>query len=632
LGYVRSVREETKSKVETIGIGKDPGELKGLRSDIFYIVYDERIVRSNEESERYIFEYLQDNPYALLIYGDEDYFVISEETGDHNDPQIPHAFRYFKPAFSPETLTSFDYINTFAVRGDILIDALENINMSDFSDSLIYVLLLEIVGIIRSNSDEDKICHISAILSSKGVKIPDKDYKNALKTGRCDRYIYNGYIKEEPLFSNKKYKDIRNAGALKMGIVPQKKASVSLIIPSKDNPDMLRSCINRLDLNEYEDIEVIVVDNGSCEENRKKIEGFLDSLKCRHEYIYEIFDFNYSKMNNMAVKKATKEVLLLLNDDIEADGCSFIEAMAAKAMQKEIGCVGVKLLYPTGEIQHVGIVGGVDGPAHIFMGEKDDKKLGHGENLVNRNVLAVTGACLAVRRELYESVGGLCEELKVGYNDVDLCMTLYEKGFRNVCLNEISLIHHESVSRGMDAKNALKSQRLKAEKEILKMRHKDLMISDPYSNGGKDFVLSFSRKNEDGKINAKCELKERKANDDEGWIYSSFEKIEIKNDPDGRNLLKVKGYALVPGIDNMRFDMEMILKKDNKQYVIKYERRLRTDLSGKFPSSANTELSGMEFTADIGDLEKGTYEIYMYAKDHGNVRELISDTQQSIVI
>ena len=395
---------------------------------------------------------------------------------------------------------------------------------------------------------------------------------------------------------------------------------------------MLTSLIGKLNLNGLKKIEVIIVDNGSSEENKAKVESFLEKCDFEYKYIYAVEEFNYSKMNNVGANVARGEVLLLLNDDIEAEGHEWIKTMASYATNKGVGCVGCKLLYPDGKIQHVGISAGIDGPAHKFMGEEDSVKAGAGDNLVNKNVLAVTGACLAVRKELYDRVGGLYEELKVGYNDVDLCMNLYENGYRNVLLNEIKLIHHESVSRGVDAKNKIKSERLSYEKAILKNRHPSLMIVDPYEGGSADFKLAFEKEKEDLSINATGKFESRKSNDDEGWVYFSFEKFQVKITEDSHKILIVKGYAVVPGIDNMRFDFDVILQKDGKQFVIPTERSLRPDLAGRFNGSENTELCGIDLRVSVDNLEEGNYRIYMYAKDHGNVREIITDTFLNIDI
>ncbi len=620
--YVSSdaVKEETKSLIERLEIEKVLEDLNAhvsYEDSRFFLVYDASLGILRNESERIVFEYIKNNPCAVMLYGDEDYFAVGENFEEKDVIRASKTIRFFKPCFSPDTLASFDYINAFAVKGEVLNSVIEN-NKDELSgldkDSAFYELGIDICAKLKDEKKEDLIRHIPYVFVSTPLRIDDE------------------FEKIPPLFSEDKYKDVRNKAVQKLKLISEKEDPfVSIIIPSKDNPDMLISCIKKLELSTLKNAELIVVDNGSADENKTKIGEFLNSCGFENKYIYEAFEFNYSKMNNIAAAQAKGEVLLLLNDDIEADGNAWIDVFRKKATEEGVGCVGCKLVYPDGKIQHVGIAGGVDGPAHVFMGEEDNAKLGFGTNRVNRNVLAVTGACLAVRKSLYDEAGGLCEELKVGYNDVDLCMTLFEKGYRNVILNDIKLVHHESVSRGRDAKNKSKSERLFNEKEILRSRHKDLCITDPYEGGSSDFKLEFERANEDKNINASVKSDVRKANDEEGWIYSSFEELRVEKE-DGKNVLFAKGFALVPGIDNMRFDFDLLLEKEGDQFVIPVERNLRTDLSGRFNGSLNTELCGMDIRASLEGLSNGTYFVKMYAKDHGNVRELITDTGHRINI
>ncbi|MCR4649950.1 MAG: glycosyltransferase [Lachnospiraceae bacterium] len=634
IDYVKSEKVclETKEKVSVLSAEEiiENGSDFSYEAGRFYIVFDEAYGMLKEETERIVFEYVRDDREAKMCYGDEDFFVLSGEYDEKKDARIPHAFRFFKPGYSPETLESFNYIGIFAAEGEILSRGLRNIDLNNYPDILLYELAVEICSLLKEENNTGAIRHIPRVLSSKPVKVTEQEYGEILKTGRCDRFLKDAMRKYELPGSGDRFLETRKKVSEKLGIVSKgEAASISVIIPSKDNPDMLISCIERMKLSDKKNAQLIIVDNGSSEENRRRIEAFLDTYKGEKKYIYDVFDFNYSKMNNMAAKEAKGDVLLLLNDDIEADGFEWADTMARFAKREGVGCVGCRLLYPDGKIQHVGITGGVDGPAHIHMGESDEENLGFGDNRVSKNVLAVTGACLALRKELFDEAGGLFEELKVGYNDVDLCMNLYEKGFRNILLNEIKLIHHESVTRGKDAKSKAKSLRLKNEKDILKKRHEKLMTADPYQSAKEDFLLDFERENSGNEIKKKGSFGTRKANDEEGWIYSSFERFEV-TDTDGKKVLSVKGFLLVPGIDNMRFDFEMILENESKQYLIPIERKLRTDLFNRFNGSENTHLCGMEFAEDLSELPAGTYDVKMYAKDHGNVREIISDTGQMI--
>ncbi len=634
--YVSKVSDETKSRVERLEI-KDFYD--NLSSDFvydqtkFYLIYDSNHGILRNESDRIVYEYTLNNPYAVMVYGDEDYFAVTEDLKDDDCIKKCRSIRYFKPCFSPETLASFDYINAFAVRGDWLNEAVtqknEALKAAD-KDILIYEIALEICAIIKHEKAEESIVHIPAVFVSNALQINAKE----LSDGECGEaeLLYREFEKIPPLFSEDKYKDFREEAGEKLDIRPKDEdVFVSVIIPSKDNPDMLISCLEGLEISSMKNTELIVVDNGSSEENKKRIEEYLKGCEIETNYIYSVFDFDYSKMNNMAAKEARCDVLLLLNDDVEAKGNEWIKKMANETLVPEVGCVGCKLLYPDGLVQHVGISGGVDGPAHKFMGEEDGKKLGFGDNTMNKNVLAVTGACLAIRKDLYLEVGGLSEDLKVGYNDVDLCMNLYEKGLRNVLLNDVVLTHHESVSRGRDAASKAKSERLLKEREILKKKHPALMITDPYEGGTADFKLAFEKENEDTAINASGKFEKRKANDEEGWIYSSFEELKTEN-VDGKKVLFARGFALVPGIDNMRFDFDLILENEGKQFVIPIERNLRTDLEGRFNGSQNTQLCGMNIRASVDALKSGEYEVKIYGRDHGNVREIITDTTQRIEI
>ena len=638
--YVSSkeVIEETAKRVKRLSIEELIGNLKEktvYEESVFYLIYDASQGILRKESDRLIYEYTEDNPYAVIVYGDEDYFAYSGEIEGEEFYKVKRAFRYYKPIFSPETLASFDYIGAFAIEGGFLNEVLgsvEKLNASIYYSGMMYELIIEACARLMSQKQENLICHIPAVLVSREIKAESTENEDSIiaDTGRL---LYPEYQKIMPALSDEKYAPVRQKAKDRLKLIPiTDDITVSIIIPSKDNPDMLISCIDRLNLAGLTRVEVIVVDNGSNEDNKKRIEEYLDKCEFETRYIYSVEEFNYSKMNNDGAKVARGEVLLLLNDDIEAEGHEWIKKMALYATNKGVGCVGCKLLYPDGKIQHVGISAGVDGPAHKFMGEDDSLKAGAGDNLVNRNVLAVTGACLAVRKELYDRVGGLNENLKVGYNDVDLCMNLFEAGYRNVILNDIKLIHHESVSRGKDAGSKLKSDRLSAEKAILKERHPSLMIVDPYEGGSADYTLRFERENEDLSINAKGKYEVLKANDDEGWIYFSFDKFEIKISASENKILVAKGFAIVPGIDNMRFDFALILQINARQYVIPIERSLRPDLAGRFNGSENTELCGIDVRASVDELEEGNYRIYMYAKDHGNVREIITDTFLNIDI
>lgn len=194
-----------------------------------------------------------------------------------------------------------------------------------------------------------------------------------------------------------------------------------------------------------------MVDNGSNDYNRAKAELL---VKAHNElgsarYHYEPMDFNFSRMCNIGASMADGDFLLFLNDDIEIRKSGWLERMTDKVRLPYVGAVGMKLLYPNSDIiQHAGVMNVRVGPYHKLQYCHNDEEHYFGFNKGVRNVLAVTGACLMVRRNVFEEVGGFdAEHFAVAFNDIDLCYKIYEKGYYNVVLNNIYLYHHESLSR-----------------------------------------------------------------------------------------------------------------------------------------------------------------------------------------
>ena len=193
-------------------------------------------------------------------------------------------------------------------------------------------------------------------------------------------------------------------------------------------------------------------------------------------------EFNYSRINNIGAKEATGEYLVLLNNDIEVVSENWLTDMVGYAMQKDIGCVGVKLLYPERSLQHVGVLIGLGGVAgHVYSGSEDDNHGYFNILAAQRNVSAVTAACLMIKKSIYEKVNGLDEKIKVAYNDVDLNLKVLKEGYRNVLLPQTVLIHYESATRGSDMEAGKKAR---WEKEVQYMKNKwgdDLLKDECYN-------------------------------------------------------------------------------------------------------------------------------------------------------
>lgn len=244
---------------------------------------------------------------------------------------------------------------------------------------------------------------------------------------------------------------------------------VSIIVPTRNRLDLLRTCIEGLERTDYPAMEVIVVDNGSDDPATLEYLAALDPARFR--ILRDDGPFNFSRLNNLAARMATGELLCLLNNDIEMLAPDWLAIMARQALRPEVGAVGACLLYPDGRIQHAGVVMGICGGAahaHRLLRPQDEGYFRR--HALPQFVSAVTAACLVVRRDHFEAVGGLDEEnFAVAFNDVDLCMRLNERGWQSLYEPRAVLVHHESVSRGLD-RDPVGAARLAGELTAMKAR------------------------------------------------------------------------------------------------------------------------------------------------------------------
>lgn len=255
---------------------------------------------------------------------------------------------------------------------------------------------------------------------------------------------------------------------------------ISLIIPTRDNAGVLETCIRSIrSRTRYPNYEILVIDNGSVEETTKRLFADLSS-DAAIRVLPMPEPFNFSKLNNAAAREATGEILGFVNNDIEVTREDWLDEMVALALRRETGCIGAKLLYPDGRIQHAGVViglGGVAGHGHRFARADE---LGYLNRLRTvQNVSAVTAACLLIRREVFDQVGGLDETLTVAFNDVDLCLKVRAAGYLNLWTPFAELIHHESVSRGRDLTPS-KANRFADEYATMQRRWGAELLNDPY--------------------------------------------------------------------------------------------------------------------------------------------------------
>ncbi len=223
----------------------------------------------------------------------------------------------------------------------------------------------------------------------------------------------------------------------------------TIIIPTKDRLELLECCINSFrNRAAPRDIEVIVIDNGSVQDNTRR---FLAKLTQddRFRVVARPGPFNFSRLCNDAAAEARSATLVFLNNDTEIIDEHWLKPLLYWVRQKDVGAVGAKLLYPNGGVQHAGVVVGIDGRAGHFerMLKKDDPGY-FGRLCVPHEVSAVTAACLAVEKRKFDAVGGFDANLMVELNDIDLCLRLSEQGWKSVCTPNSFVVHHELASRG----------------------------------------------------------------------------------------------------------------------------------------------------------------------------------------
>lgn len=468
---LRSFEENEKV---TVIYRKENGHISKATNDGIQVATGEFIVFMDcddliEKDALYWFaEKLNDNSELDFIYSDED--RITE------DGKIRH-MPFFKPDWSPDLFMSMMYTNHLGVYRTEIVKQIGGLR-TEFNGSQDYDMTLRFMEV----SDNVRVGHISKIL----YHWREREESVAFSAGAKNyAFIAAGRAKEACLKRRGiegRIEDVPGITQCRIVYKVTGQPLVSIIIASKDNPAMLKQCITSIRrVTNYTNYEIIVVDNGSNEQNKNEIETFLSEYG--YKYIYEEQDFNFSHMCNCGVTHSHGEFVLFLNDDVEVFQPEWLERMLGQAMQNHTGAVGAKLYYPnTTLIQHDGVLNAKIGPCHAFLKEDDNKFFYFFWNRVDCNFLAITGACLMVEKRKFKDVGCFNEKLAVAYNDVDLCFKLYENGYYNVLRNDVIAYHHESFSRELDALSASKHARQNKEKELLYTMHPLFRGYDPFFN------------------------------------------------------------------------------------------------------------------------------------------------------
>ena len=416
-------------------------------------------------------------------------YIYCDETTFKGDSINNMITLHFKPDFAPDNLRANNYIGHFSVFSRTLLEGTE-LFRSGFDGSQDHDMILRLTANAR------KVVHVPKLLyywrshkASTASDISAKPYAIAAAKGAVADHLTRCGFKNFEIKSTRAFDTIFE---IKYEILGEDR--ISILIPNRDHADDLRRCIDSIrERSTYENYEIIVIENNSSD---RAVFAYYETLKKQKNITVVTYDgeFNYAKINNFGARHASGKYLLLLNNDTQVISMNWLEAMLMYAQRPDVGAVGAKLYYGDRTIQHAGVVIGLG--AHRTAGHTHYKinydNLGYmGKLCYAQNVSAVTGACLMVRKSIYDALGGLDEQFAVALNDVDFCLRIREKGYLNVFTPFAELYHFESASRGSDIVDESKAARYEQESALFRERWKELLAKgDPYYNP--NFSLDYS--------------------------------------------------------------------------------------------------------------------------------------------
>ncbi|OFC37331.1 hypothetical protein BAE29_07190 [Acidithiobacillus caldus] len=431
--------------------------------------------RLNETALFWFAEALQSNPGAQLLYSDEDRI---DATGQRVDP-------FCKPDYNVELHLCQDLLgraaayNAEALRGiggfhsdtgtAVYWDAA--LRMKETAASIEHVSRF----LVHVRSDEHRIF---------GISEADADAGRRVVQSHLDRQNIQATVVPAP--------ELPQCNRIKYAL-PDPAPSVCIIIPTKDKAELLRACVQSIqERTEYPNYEIILVDNGSKENDALALLSALNE----HPNIKVLrmdIPFNWSALNNAAVMATDADLLCFLNNDTEVVSAEWLAELVGQSCQDGVGIVGARLWYPNGTIQHCGVITGIGGvAAHAFRG-LDKNTIGYfGRSALQQSISAVTGACIVLRRNIFEEAGRFEETLPIALSDIDICLKIIGLGYRNIFNPYSELIHYESLTRGYD--DVFEKQG-RAAYEIVEFRRRwgARLVKDPsYNSQLSLFLTDFS--------------------------------------------------------------------------------------------------------------------------------------------
>jgi GT2 family glycosyltransferase len=438
-----------------------------------YLVFLEPSDKLAESALHHLAEAVNKSPLAEVIYSDEDRI---DQNGKRCDP-------FFKPDWNPYLFFSQNYISHSILIRRSLIEKTSGFR-AGFEDCRYYDLLLRCLPFIT----DEQIVHVSRVLYHRGFL--ESNVSNVYS--EVSRAAPSGIKALRDYFNCSGRYQVSVQPGLAPGAyrvrypVPNPTPLVSLIIPTRDKPELIKSCVlSILEKTTYENYEILIVDNQSRERQTLRWFRKIQKEDSRVKVIRYDHQFNFSAICNFGVQHAPGGIIGLINNDIEVISPDWLGEMVSHASRPEIGCVGAKLYFPDNTLQHAGVVSGHNDagvPDHIYYGASRDDPGYFDRLLLIQNYSAVTAAVLLVRKSVYLEVGGFDEvNLTVAMNDVDFCFKVQNAGYRNLWTPYAELYHHESKSRGYET-TAFQKQRCAGEVKFMKKKWSSNLNSDPALN------------------------------------------------------------------------------------------------------------------------------------------------------
>ena len=414
---------------------------------------------------------------------DADYIYCDETTyksGDINKMLTMH----FKPDYAIDNLRANNYICHFSVFARELLDGTE-LFRPQFDGSQDHDMILRLTDRAKHIVHVPRLlyywrCHEGSVASG----IEAKPYAVEAAKGAVADHLRRHGFEHFQITSTRAFETIFK---IRYQIIGNPK--ISIVIANKDQKQILKRCVDSiLEKSTYDNYEILIVENNSTSQ---EIFDYYKELETQPRVRVVTYrpeageTFNYSKVNNYGVSLAQGEYILLLNNDTQVITVNWLEELLMYAQREDVAAVGAKLYYPNKTIQHAGVVLGLGAhrtAGHSHYGQHRENLGYMGRLCYAQNVSAVTGACLLVKKKLYEEVGGLSEDFAISLNDVDFCLKLREKGYLNVFTPFAELYHYESISRGLDNQGE-KAERYNKESEHFRTKWKKVLEKgDPYYN------------------------------------------------------------------------------------------------------------------------------------------------------